>query len=281
MKPVLENLREQIRDIGFLVYAYRAPAFEFKWHFHPEYELTYIVQGEGYRLAGNSHADFAAGDLVLLGPNLPHTWVGKPRDGTWVEAVVLQFSQEFADAVCRFPESQALLRLLRKSSLGLAFSGIPAGLPLRFEELRKARGLEKVAQWLSLFAALAEMDPAPLSSPSFRVAARPGYENRIDTVCHYVQAHFTEDIRLRDVADRVHMTESNFCKFFKKTLGTTFSQYLNELRINEACRFLLHSDLSIGQIAFQCGFESLTYFNRVFRRKKNQTPSEWRLQNRV
>jgi AraC-like DNA-binding protein len=99
---------------------------------------------------------------------------------------------------------------------------------------------------------------------------------RINKVCLYIQNNFYTKISLKEVADLIFLTESNFCKFFKKATGKTYSDYLNELRINEACRLLVQTEKSINQISFECGFESLSYFNRVFLSKKEMTPSKYR-----
>lgn len=101
-------------------------------------------------------------------------------------------------------------------------------------------------------------------------------ENRINTVCVFLENHFAESISLKQVAELIHLTESNFCKFFKKATGKTFSDYLNDIRITQSCQVLLHSDKFINVIAFECGFETLSYFNRVFLKKKGLTPKEFR-----
>jgi AraC-like DNA-binding protein len=280
MKPFLEDIREQVRESSFLLYAYQAEAFPFKWHFHPEFELTYIVKGAGYRLVGDSHQDFSAGDLVLIGPNLPHTWVGSCGDDEKVEAVVWQFSQAFADRLTGFAEGQSLAALFRKAERGIHFLNPGAQIHKELLRLLQTQGMAKIAGSISLLEGLVPLETVSLSSAAFSKARNPKYENRIDKICLYLQEHFTESISLKALAGQVHMTESNFCKFFKKTLGTTFSNHLNELRISEACRFLLHSDQDINQIAYLCGFESLSYFNRVFLRKKCLSPKAWRKQQR-
>jgi AraC-like DNA-binding protein len=98
----------------------------------------------------------------------------------------------------------------------------------------------------------------------------------MNKVCVYIQNHFANKISLKEVADLIHLTESNFCKFFKKATGKTYSDYLNEIRINEAARLLLQTEKTINQISYECGFETLSYFNRVFLGKKGMRPREWR-----
>jgi AraC-like DNA-binding protein len=106
-------------------------------------------------------------------------------------------------------------------------------------------------------------------------------ENRINKVCVFLHDNFSNKISLKEVADLIFMSESNFCKFFKKATNITFSDYLNELRINATCKLLLCSDENIKNIAFSCGFESLSYFNRVFLKKKHISPKEFRLNHAI
>jgi AraC-like DNA-binding protein len=103
---------------------------------------------------------------------------------------------------------------------------------------------------------------------------------RINEVCLFIQKNFNTAISLKQVANQIYLTESNFCKFFKKATGKTYSDYLNEIRINEAARLLLQTDKTISQISFECGFETLSYFNRVFLKKKSRTPSVFRNENK-
>jgi len=279
MKPVLEDISLQLLQSSFLAYSFQASSFEFKWHFHPEYELTFIVKGNGYRLIGNSHEDFSENDLVLIGPNLPHTWVGKAYNEENVEAIVIQFSKDFANKILGLEENRSLASLLNNSGQGLFFNQWPEGIESQLFDIIRAEGMDKIVRFMVVLSRLSQLEATPLSSPSFRYAINQQYETRIDKVCLFLQHNFQNEVNLKQVADLVFMTESNFCKFFKKALGTTFSNYLNELRINEACQFLLHSDETINQIAYKCGFESLSYFNRVFLKKKQTTPSQMRAKN--
>ena len=118
-----------------------------------------------------------------------------------------------------------------------------------------------------------------IASNTFHNVVSKKNEMRINKVCLYIQNNFYNKICLKEVADLVYLTESNFCKFFKKATGKTYSDYLNELRINEACRLLVQSEKSINQVSYDCGFETLSYFNRVFLNKKGVTPSLFRKHN--
>jgi AraC-like DNA-binding protein len=275
MKAVFEDIPSKKGAASFYSTRISVPSFEFKWHYHPEYELTYIVRGSGYRIVGNSHEHFSAGDLVLLGSNLPHTWWGKQEDGSPSEAVVIQFSNAFIEPFLQLQESQSIKELLAKASRGLRWDKEEM-LFHSIEELGNQAEFNRILSLLSILQTLSQKESTQLASDSYQNVLSKKFESRINKVCSYLQLHFSESISLKQVADLVYMSESNFCKFFKKATSTTFSDYLNELRINEACHLLLSTEDNISKIAHDSGFESLSYFNRVFLKKMKLTPSVFR-----
>ena len=279
MKAVLEDIKLQQGTSSFYAYQFQVPFFEFKWHYHPEYELTYIVKGNGYRIVGNTYENYTEGDLVLLGPNLPHTWTGKAVESEPFEAIVIQFSKEFITAFLGFDESYSIKKLLENSARGIAFEATQ-DLVQAIKSLREKEGMDRILQLISALNQLAQSNYTLITPNTFHTIASKKSELRINEVCLFIQNNFNSNITLKQVASQIYLTESNFCKFFKKATGKTFSDYLNEIRINEASRLLLQTDKTISQISFECGFETLSYFNRVFLKKKNQTPSGFRNNNK-
>ncbi|MEN9743112.1 MAG: hypothetical protein RLZZ65_917 [Bacteroidota bacterium] len=275
MKAFLEDIPSKQGGSSFYKARLKVASFEFKWHYHPEYELTYIVKGNGYRIVGNSHEHFGAGDLVLLGSNLPHTWHGKAEEATLAEAIVIQFSKAMIAPFLVLSEAKPLNELLEAANRGLYFKADPA-LVQALIKLVESQKFESVLQLLSVLNTLTAKTYTTLASDTFQNVSSKTFELRINKVCTHLQKHFAEPITLTQIAELVHMSESNFCKFFKKATGSTFSAYLNDLRINEACRFLLATEENVSKIAHNCGFDSLSYFNRVFLKKMNATPSEFR-----
>lgn len=275
MKPILENIPHDKGASSFHAYRIVVPFFEFKWHFHPEYELTYIVKGSGYRLVGNTYEDFQAGDLVLLGRNVPHTWSGKSLDGESVEAVVIQFAKEPMQSLLASPEGMALHHLLNEAAHGVRF-------PVReawIEQLNRLLALEGMLRMLHGLALLEELAQAPyerISPNPIQHSFSPQQELRINTICRYIMNHFSDPLTVEKVATVSGMSTSNFCKFFKKATGKTFSDYVNEIRIQEACILLRETERKISTIASDCGFETLSYFNRVFLTKKKCRPMAYR-----
>jgi AraC-like DNA-binding protein/quercetin dioxygenase-like cupin family protein len=275
MKAQLEDIPSKQGGASFYQTKISVPAFEFKWHYHPEYELTYILKGNGYRVVGNSHEQFSEGDLVLLGSNLPHTWCGKLDDGAPSKALVIQFSKDFIEPFLKLNESQSIQNLLELSHRGICCDTNQL-LVDQIYTLTNTSGLDSVLSLLSILDQLSKGISRPLTTENYHGIITKQFESRVNKVCTHLQQHFHEAITLKQVSDLVFMSESNFCKFFKKATNTTFSDYLNDLRINEACHLLLSSEENISKIAHDCGFESLSYFNRVFLKKKQMTPSGFR-----
>jgi AraC-like DNA-binding protein len=275
MKALFEDIESKKGNQAFLAYSFAIPSFVFKWHYHPEYELTLITQGSGKRLVGDNYQNYEAGDLVLLGPDLPHTWVSNPsKKKKNVSAVVIQFSEKFIQSFLHFNEFKEVSSLLTSSSRGLAFSFHE--LEQETIQLPEKSGVEKVTALFLILQKLAQQKPKKLASDYFRAVRGTENEKRINVICQYVQRHATEKIVLDKVAALVHLSRSAFCKFFKRATGKTLSEYVNDLRIGNACELLIESDKPINEIAYQTGFDSLTYFNRIFIKKKKMTPRKFR-----
>ncbi len=275
MKAILEDVKLNQGTSSFYAFRYQVPFFQFKWHYHPEFELTYIVKGNGYRIVGNSYEPFGDGDLVLLGSNLPHTWSGKSDEDTNSDAVVIQFSREFISPFLEFSESSLIKNMLENSLRGISFETDDL-LISKIVELTATNGMDKILKFLSILDDLSKKQLKPIAPNTFHNVVSKKSELRINKVCLFIQNNFQHKMYLKEVADLIYLTESNFCKFFKKATGKTYSDYLNEIRINEACRLLVQTDKTVSQISFECGFETLSYFNRVFLNKKGMTPSIYR-----
>jgi AraC-like DNA-binding protein len=146
-------------------------------------------------------------------------------------------------------------------------------------ELTETNGVDRILKLISILDILSKKQIKFIAPNTFHNVVSKKSEVRINKVCLFIQNNYQNKIYLKEVADIIYLTESNFCKFFKKATGKTYSDYLNEIRINEACRLLIQSDKTVSQISFECGFETLSYFNRVFLTKKGITPSFYRKTN--
>ena len=280
MRASYEDIKSRKGNQSFVAYHLNVPAFPFKWHYHPEYELTLITKGSGKRLVGDSHENFEAGDLVLIGPGLPHTWVSNRVRKNSSTAIVIQFSEEFISSFLQHPEFADINKLLASSVNGLFFSQKSSKkIAGEIKLLPDKKGVDKITALLMVLQQLSARSSSKLASSFFSSVKGLENEKRINKVCQYVQKHAGEKISLQRAAGMIHLSDAAFCKFFKRATGKTFSDYVNDIRIGLACSLLTESDRTVNAIAYECGFESLSYFNRVFLKKKSTSPRQFR--NRV
>lgn len=277
MKPHFEKIISG--PSSFLTYERRDREFPFFWHFHPEYELTLILESRGQRLVGEGIADYGPGDLVLLGPNLPHSWRSGPvksSPGEIHRAVVVQFRADFLGP--RFfdlKEMKAVARLLRRSSNGLAFGHTETGRKVVqcIAGIPSLPAAKRLLMLLSVLEELAgEQNAQVLSTLKVRPICRLEDQRRIDSICLYLNKHFDEEIDFASFSDRFHMDQAALCRFFKRATGRTMTAYLNELRVGAAAQLLVNSDKSILEICHRVGFGNYSNFNRQFKRIKGFGP---------
>ncbi len=258
---------------------FRAPRFNAPWHFHPEYELTLILSGQGSRYVGDHIAPFAEGDLVLLGPDLPHFWWNDSTDRRRCEWIVLHFTADFAGHdFTRRPEAAIVRRLLLRAARGLHFSG--AIVPRVAETMRTLAALAawpRLLGFISLLGTLAlARDTRSLASAGYAPILDASDGSRMAAACDYVNAQFTAKIRQPEAARRAGLSPAAFSRFFSRRMGKTFEGYVNEVRIGHACRLLLEGHRSVAEAAFASGFNNLANFNRRFRAITHRTPSAYR-----
>jgi AraC-like DNA-binding protein len=259
------------------------PYFDAPWHFHPEYELTYIVRSHGKRFVGDHVEPFDAGDLVLLGPGLPHFWRNdddyyQPDSDGVAEAIVVQFSQILGDNLMpQLPETQPLTALLNHARYGLRFSSEKvAEVKTAVESLLHCDGLERLLRLLYLLKPLAEDSNAVmLASDNYELKATEAETERMKRVLDFMLAHFREEIRVDDMASVAGMAPAAFCRYFRKRTRKSFIEYLNELRISHARKLLVQSDLSISQVGLECGFNNISHFHRQFKLHNGTTPLKY------
>ncbi|MCX8472500.1 MAG: AraC family transcriptional regulator [Sediminibacterium sp.] len=277
MKPKIEQLLQKNEHLSFLCYEVNVPSFDFFWHYHPEYELTYIQNGYGKRLVGDSYENFKAGDLVLLGPHLPHTWITEKGKKETCRAIVIQFTRAFVEQLFLFPEMNSFEKLFAKTDRGLQFKTAENDdCVLLLQQMIKRNNISRFSLLLQLLELLMNKKSTSIASAKYKLLKGNEDQLRINKVFQYVQKEFKEGVSLNQAAGIIHLSESAFCKFFKKASGKTFSDYTNEIRIAYSCQLLLETDKPINEIAYECGFESLTYFNRIFLRKKKMKPRIYR-----
>jgi AraC-like DNA-binding protein len=260
------------------------PEFPFHLHYHPEYELTLIIDSHGQRFVGDGIADYGPGDLVLLGPNVPHSWRSDPvkAKAKIHRAVVIQFREDFlGQCFFELKEMESVADLLRKSQNGLAFGHTQTGRQVAkyVAKLPSFSPSKRLVVVLSALVDLAgERKARVLSTLKVRPICRLADQQRIDAICLYLNGHFEEEIDFAGLADRFHMNQSSICRFFKRATGRTMTAYLNELRVGAAAQLLINTGESVLEIAFRVGFGNYSNFNRQFKRIKGFGPRALRRQ---
>jgi AraC-like DNA-binding protein len=277
----VEAVFEQIEtadEVSWKVHTRTGERFDFDWHFHREYELTLITSGAGRRFVGDSIEEYTAGDLVLTGPDLPHTYASR-EEGTPPEAVVVQFRRDFlGPGLLAGPDLAPIGALLDRASAGLCFPAPrPAAIDTTLRGLPGQPGPERTIDLLRVLLRLARSDNIrPLASPGYRPALNHATRDRLDDVCRYLQAHYSEPVSLREVSRVAHLSPAACSRFIRRTIGRTLTEYLNELRIGAACQLLAETDRQVAEVAITCGYPNLANFNRQFRKLKATTPTAYR-----
>ncbi len=281
MEPAYQQLTIDKNKESFLCFPVNSPKFGFHWHYHPEYEITYVVNGKGTRLVGDSSQEFENHDLIFLGSNLPHTWITHDDFATYgkdMQVLVLQFGGEIIDKrVKEMVEFNNIEQLLKASSRGLNFpieTRISAGKLLT--QISEATGLRRYNLLLETLDLLGSSKFDSLSSEFYAPNFSKTNETRIGKVFEHIHEHYNRSLSIHELADVASMNEAAFCRFFKKTTGKSAINYINELRIGKACNLLNDPNLAITDIAFQTGFNNITHFNRTFLKSKGTSPSQYK-----
>ena len=281
MKLHFEKISLQ-NHLSIQVLELRKSEFDAPWHYHPEWELTLIQCGCGKRFMGNSIEPFAAGDLVLVGPNLPHFWHSErptleslPHNS---HAIVVQFPHSFVgDVFLNLPEMEGVRQLLRKGTQGMVFdcSATPAITGL-LEELPKLPALGRILSLINILQKLSESPARPLSENLYTKASDLEASTRMGKAYTFLLTHFQEPLTLEKIAAASAMSPAAFSRFFKRMTQRNLWDILNDLRIDHSCRLLRETDRDITAIAFESGFGTLSSFNRHFQHSHQCTPSAYR-----
>jgi AraC-like DNA-binding protein len=282
MKPYLKKVTSDSSSV--VSFGQEEAEFPF-WHYHPEYELTLMIDTYGKRLVGDGVADYGPGDLVLLGPNLPHSWCPTPKERDAARTgrcLVMQFRHDFlGEGFLKRREMSDVARLLRRSAQGLAFGHTRTAQRVR-EELMQVPALhpaKRVATLLSVLVDLAgESAARQLSTLKVKPVCRTADQQRLDAICRYLHECFQEEIDFEELAQHLHMDQASLCRFFKRATGRTMTTYVNELRVGAATALLLDTDESVLEIGFRVGFGNYSNFNRQFKRIKGFGPRSLRRQ---
>ncbi|SFU52379.1 helix-turn-helix domain-containing protein [Pseudoduganella namucuonensis] len=253
-----------------------------KWHRHRQLELTWIENGSGIRYVGDDASPYADGDLALIGANLPHIWDVDQPDVYAIEVTVIQFAPELLE-LAALPELGALRAVIDGAQLGLRIDGRCRGEVTRLlAGMRELNPLMRLSAFIALLAALAEhaADLHPIAASPVRDAARPERDRRVERVVEWIHTHLGGPLRVEDAAALACVTPAAFSRFFRRETGKPFSRYVSDVRCSAACLRLTRGAAPVALIAEQCGYATLSNFNRQFLARMGMTPRAFRRQHK-
>lgn len=279
IEPEIEKVDRSTRSIRFLEHGW--PSDLCRWHAHEEYELHLVVETRGKAFVGDYIGDFKAGDLFMTGPNLPHNWI---TDKVWSEPVeirdmLIQFSHESVEKLADgFPEFSQVLQLLQLAKSGVYFEGFNATFARgHMEAIRDNKGAERILAFVRFLVRLNEHAEKKTLSVTKLIQPEGGSKQaRIAQVVDHITRNFYEAFSVAQAAEMANMTEITFSRNFQAVTGHSFVDFLNRIRIGQACGMLYASDKQITAIAQEAGYKNLANFNRHFLKVRGMTPSEYR-----
>ena len=256
----------------------RNPDAKAYWHYHPEVELVFIEKGYGNRYVGNHISKFEDGDLILMGPNIPHFGYEFGLQGVH-EEVVVQFNNDLiTNSLQLMPELTLIGDLINKAKSGISFYGetkahIGQELIL-MEQQSPFDRLQSILKILHHLAQTKEYDV--LNAEGVTLIIQNQNEDKINKVFQYVKENYESPITLEEISQVALLTEPAFCRYFKKHTKKTFTQFVNDFRIRQAIRLLALGDKSISEIANEVGFNNFSHFNKQFKRVTGEAPSKYK-----
>jgi AraC-like DNA-binding protein len=254
------------------------------YHYHPEMELILLKRSKGIRIIGASVENFTDNDLVLIGRNLPHAFLHEHQylDNHLTdppEAVVIQFNETFAgNGFLDLPELKEIKRLFIIARQGLAVTeyGKRTIMPL-VEKILHSSSLDRILLLLQILKIMANKDAYRILVGE-ELIDQPAMEpdTRVEKVLDFTFGHYDQNIKIEEVAEMINMTKESFCRYFKAKTGKTYLEFLIEFRIRKACRMIVENQLSIKEISYSCGFDSLSNFHYQFKKIVKQKPLEYK-----
>jgi AraC-like DNA-binding protein len=275
----IEKVDRSNRSIRYLEHGW--PTDLCRWHAHEEYELHLVVETRGKAFVGDYIGEFKPGDLFMTGPNLPHNWItdqvwSKPVD---IRDMLIQYSHDSVEKLAEgFPEFAQVLQMLKTAQSGIFFEGFnPTFARGHMESIRDNTGAERILAFVRFLVRLNEHAEKKTLSITKLIQPEGGSKHaRIAEVVDYITNHFYEGVSVAQAAEMANMTEITFSRNFQAVTGHSFVDFLNRIRIGQACGMLYASDNQITSIAQEAGFKNLANFNRHFLKLRGMTPSQYR-----
>jgi len=254
-----------------------SPISEFKWeyHYHPEIELVCVLSGSGTRHVGYHKSNYTNGDLVLIGSNIPHSGFGLNSIDPH-EEIVLQFKEDILHFPQQEAEARSIKNLLEISKFGILYSvDIKNQLLPKLTQMLECEGYKRYLLLLEILFELSKCNEYELLNQEimpYTIISKN--KTRLQNIFTFVEHNYDKEISIEEVAKLANLTLPAFCNFFKKATQITFTEFVNRYRINKAC-LLMIQDKNISECSYSCGFNNVTYFNRMFKKYTEKTPSEF------
>ena len=258
--------------------------FQAPFHSHPELELVYVKESYGKRIVGNSVEQFVPGDMIFLGSDIPHVWLNdeiyyQGISTLKAKAIVVYFNKEiFGPAFYELKETQKINSLFNQAVRGLSISGKTNELiAKKLEKLVHKKNFEIIVGLFEILSLLSEStDISFVNNEVYNPINDQIKNDRISDVFDYVKENYKEEISLFEIAKIANLTPTSFCRMFKLKTKKSFVEYLNEIRVSNACKLLIETDLGISEIAYECGYKTVSNFNQLFKKLTETTPKEYR-----
>jgi AraC-like DNA-binding protein len=281
VKPLIQKL-PIAEETSFVARTYTTPFYETTWHQHYEVELIVQLKGNGMCFIGNYIGDFKEGDIFLLGSNLPHEFK-KEHEAMECSVMVVHFDPDFwGKDFWKMPESTEIKQLLLHSQSALKLSTQhPVELGASIQKLETASGFERITLLCQCLLWISRDTGKKTLSTLDDKAFSPFTDDKINKLFEYTINHFNDPIALSTVASIANMSISAFCRYFKRNTKKTYVEFVNEMRIGHACHALLHTDKTILQISYDCGFNTIANFNKQFLKVKGVKPSVYKKRSKV
>ena len=277
MNEIQQEIVPITQDDLFVIMNHPNAKFDYPIHCHPEYEINLVMKTSGTRVVGDYEEAFSDLDIVMTGPYVPHVW---KSDLLTNHVITIQFSSDLLSfQMINKRLFMPIRQLLVDSTQGLQFYGSEAE-RIRDEimELTRIQGFQTATKFLTLLNFMAAAPRRKLVSNMYESEnfVNSSKSRRITKACKYIEENISQKISLAEVAALVNMSESAFSHFFKKKTGISFITYVNNLRVAKACDLLASTSLSASEICYDCGFNNKSNFIRIFTKRKNMTPIEYR-----
>jgi AraC-like DNA-binding protein len=282
MQPKLEKVIPNLSS-SFFVKREIVPYMDYPWHYHPEFEIIFVEKSYGLRFMGNHVGHFRDGDLMFISPNLPHVWRNdedfyKGNKDHMVDVYVIQFREDaLREGFFDLPEFAHFKKLFLHGQQGILIHGKEKK---KISELIKnvynSSGVDRVLLFIKTLDAFAKAkEYSLLASQGYTTSINISDKERIEKVMSFLMENYRKEFNLQEIADLVNLSKSSFCRYFRNRTHKTCSQFINEIRVAHACKFLINRNMTITEICYLTGYNNISHFNRQFKLITGLTASDY------